>query len=99
MGNLYQTRTTKGHVKWICIDHHRENNHEKVAKAFINTVKGPLDVNKCRMQVASPSRVQADQLHQTLEKAISVFKLRLDLDLGHISKRLQGCKIRCPNLP
>ena len=61
MGNLYQTRTTEEHVKWICIDHHRKNNHEKVAKAFINTVKGPLDDNKGRIhvKVAPLPRVQA----------------------------------------
>lgn len=34
LGNLYRTVTTKGHVKWVCIDHYRQNYQEKAAKLF-----------------------------------------------------------------
>ncbi|KAF9356181.1 hypothetical protein BGX34_010071, partial [Mortierella sp. NVP85] len=34
LGNLYRTVTSEGHVKWVCIDHYRENYHETAAKAF-----------------------------------------------------------------
>ncbi|KAF9944254.1 hypothetical protein BGZ70_004873, partial [Mortierella alpina] len=46
LGNLYRTVTDKGHVKWVCIDHYRENYQESTAQDFqrmLNSVGGSFD--------------------------------------------------------
>ncbi|KAF9362270.1 hypothetical protein BGX34_006495 [Mortierella sp. NVP85] len=82
-GNLYRTVTAEGHVKWVCIDHYRENYHEKATKTFRNTVealKGSFDENTGRVEVALLSKVQAEQFYVALEKARSVYELKVELD-------------------
>jgi len=83
LGNLYRTVTGEGHVKWVCIDHYRENYHEKAANAFRDAVaalNGLFDENIGRVEVRLRSKVQADQFYQGLEKARSVYELKLALD-------------------
>jgi hypothetical protein len=83
LGNLYRTVTSNGHVKWVCIDHYRENYHEKAAKAFRETLESlqgcSFDENIGRVQVTLQSRVQAEQFYQALELARSVHELEIYL--------------------
>jgi hypothetical protein len=77
---LYRIVTTEGHVKWVCIDHFRENYHEKAAKAFRETLEvlqGKFDENIGRVEVTLRSRVQAEQFYAALEGARSVYELKL----------------------
>ncbi|KAF9962368.1 hypothetical protein BGZ65_009248 [Modicella reniformis] len=81
-GNLFRTVTTEGHVKWVCIDHYRENYQTK-AKAFRDTVdalRGSFDENVGRVQIHISSKVQADQFYLALEKAKSVYELGIDFE-------------------
>ncbi|KAI8353538.1 hypothetical protein B0O80DRAFT_529667 [Mortierella sp. GBAus27b] len=83
LGNLYRTITSEGHVKWVCIDHYRENYHEKAVKAFRDTVEsigGSFDENIGRVAVHLRSKTQADQFYQALEKSKSVHELNIVLD-------------------
>ncbi|KAI8349304.1 hypothetical protein B0O80DRAFT_167555 [Mortierella sp. GBAus27b] len=83
LGNLYRTVTSEGHVKWVCIDHYRENYHEKAIKAFRDTVEsmgGSFDENIGRVTVHLRSKTQAEQFYQALEKSRSVFELDIALD-------------------
>jgi len=83
LGNLYRTVTTEGNVKWVCIDHYRENYHEKAAKAFrsaLEALEGVFDENMGRVEVTLRSRTQAEQFYHTFEKARSVYELKLELD-------------------
>jgi hypothetical protein len=67
----------------VCIDHYRENYHEKEANAFRDAVaalQGLYDENVGRVVVILRSKVQADQFYRDLEKARSVYELKLDLD-------------------
>jgi len=83
LGNLYRIVTTEGHVKWVCIDHYRENYHEKDAIAFRNAVDvvgGSFDENAGRVDVKLLSRVQAEQFYGALKKARSVYELVLQFD-------------------
>ncbi|KAK3817578.1 MAG: hypothetical protein J3Q66DRAFT_431165 [Benniella sp.] len=83
LGNLYRTVTGEGHVKWVCIDHYRENYHEKAAQAFRDTVAllgGSFDEDIGRADVTLKSKVQADQFYRDLENARSVYELKLVLD-------------------
>ena len=83
LGNLYRTVTGNGHVKWVCIDHYRENYHEKAAKAFRNAVeavRGSFDENTGSVQVTLRSRVQAEQFYHALEKSKTVYELKVVLN-------------------
>ncbi|KAI8358916.1 hypothetical protein B0O80DRAFT_526665 [Mortierella sp. GBAus27b] len=82
LGNLYRTVTSEGHVKWVCIDHYRENYHEKAAKTFRDTVEslgGTFDENVGYVEINLKSRIQAEQFYQALGKARSVYELKIGL--------------------
>ncbi|KAI8358927.1 hypothetical protein B0O80DRAFT_484969 [Mortierella sp. GBAus27b] len=82
-GNLYLAVAHDGHVKWVCIDHYRENHQENAAKAFRDTVEsmeGSFDENMGRVTIHLRSKTQADNLYQALERARSVFELDITLD-------------------
>ncbi|KAF9962367.1 hypothetical protein BGZ65_009247 [Modicella reniformis] len=66
----------KGHVKWVCIDHYRENYQSKAVKA----AWGSFDENVGRVEVKIQSNVQADQFYSALEYAKSVYELRIELE-------------------
>ena len=83
LGNLQRTVTAEGHVKWVCSDHYDESHQETQAKTFIDTVeslKGRFDQNTGRVEVTLPSKIQAERFHLALEKARSVYELKLELD-------------------
>ncbi|KAK3817451.1 MAG: hypothetical protein J3Q66DRAFT_430885 [Benniella sp.] len=85
LGNLYRIVTGEGHVKWVCIDHYRENYQEQAAKAFRDTVEtlgGSFDENNGLAKVILRSRVQAEQFYLGLEKAKAVYELRVELFWG-----------------
>ncbi|KAF9944882.1 hypothetical protein BGZ72_001879, partial [Mortierella alpina] len=80
LGNLYRTVTDEGHVKWVCIDHYRENYQESTAKDFqrmLDTVGGSFDKSLGRVEVALRSRVLAEQFFSALGKARSVYELNI----------------------
>ncbi|KAF9116177.1 hypothetical protein BGX30_006021, partial [Mortierella sp. GBA39] len=82
LGNLYRTVTVKGHVKWVCIDHYRQNYQENAAKSFRDTVHslgGTFDENLGRVEVKLLSRVLADQFYSALFQAKSVHDLKIEL--------------------
>ncbi|KAG0358709.1 hypothetical protein BGX24_005927, partial [Mortierella sp. AD032] len=64
LGNLYRTVTNEGHVKWVCIDHYRENYQASTAQEFqrmLDSVRGSFDKNIGRVVVILPTRVLAEQ--------------------------------------
>ncbi|KFH69340.1 hypothetical protein MVEG_04154 [Podila verticillata NRRL 6337] len=83
LGNLYRTVTDEGHVKWVCIDHYRENYQEITAKDFqrmLDSVGGSFDKTIGRVEVTLQSRVLAEQFSLALGKARSVYELDIVLD-------------------
>ncbi|KAI8348956.1 hypothetical protein B0O80DRAFT_429326 [Mortierella sp. GBAus27b] len=83
LGNLYRTTTPEGHVKWVCIDHYRENYHEKAARLFRDTVEamgGSFDETIGRVNVHIRSKIQAEQFYGALENAKAVYELEIGLD-------------------
>ncbi|KAF9945109.1 hypothetical protein BGZ72_001648, partial [Mortierella alpina] len=78
LGNLYRTVTDEGHVKWVCIDHYRENYLESTVKDFqrtVDAVGGLFDKSLGRIEVTLRSRVLAEQFFSALGKARSVYEL------------------------
>ncbi|KAG0308426.1 hypothetical protein BGZ97_013378, partial [Linnemannia gamsii] len=93
LGNLYRTVTDKGHVKWVCMDHYRENYNKTAAEAFRRTVDslgGCFDENNGVVTVKLGSRVLASQLYLALEKARSVYELDIILDWACTGTDLQA---------
>ncbi|CAO3572889.1 unnamed protein product [Mortierella alpina] len=83
LGNLYRTVTYEGHVKWVCIDHYRENYQARTATEFrsmLTSVKGEFDEHLGRVKVDLQSRVQADLFYGALVKAKSVHELNINLN-------------------
>ncbi|CAO3568667.1 unnamed protein product [Mortierella alpina] len=82
LGNLYRTVTDKGHVKWVCIDHYRENYKKKATEAFrraVDLIPGSFDENIGRVEVDLRSREQAEKFYAPLEQARSVHELKIKL--------------------
>ncbi|KAG0344422.1 hypothetical protein BG004_004497 [Podila humilis] len=78
LGNLYRTVTGQGHVKWVCMDHYRENYNKTAADGFRRTVEslgGTFDENSGLVQVTLGSSVSANLLYLALEKARFVHEL------------------------
>ncbi|KAF9576928.1 hypothetical protein EC968_000053 [Mortierella alpina] len=83
LGNLYRTVTDEGHVKWVCIDHYRENYNQTAAAIFRRTVEslgGSFDENNGLVKVKLRSRVSANRLCMALRTLRSVHELDIDLD-------------------
>ncbi|KAG0273372.1 hypothetical protein BGZ96_004876 [Linnemannia gamsii] len=84
LGNLYRTVTDEGHVKWVCMDHYRENYNKTAAEAFrrtVGAVGGSYDENTGTAKVKLQSRVLSEQFYSVLQKARSVYELDISLDL------------------
>ncbi|KAG0283453.1 hypothetical protein BGZ96_012183, partial [Linnemannia gamsii] len=84
LGNLYRTVTDKGHVKWVCMDHYRENYNRTAAEEFrraVDSVGGSFDENNGQVKVMIRSRATAEQFYSALGKARSVHELDLCLAL------------------
>ncbi|KAI8358831.1 hypothetical protein B0O80DRAFT_442223 [Mortierella sp. GBAus27b] len=100
LGNLYRTITSEGHVKWVCIDHYRENYHEKTSKTFLDTVEsmgGLFDENIGRVKVNIRSKLQADRFYQALETAKSIYELEIGLNWDTTYsdfKKLRDCLVK-----
>ncbi|KAG0272308.1 hypothetical protein BGZ95_011949, partial [Linnemannia exigua] len=84
LGDLYRIVTTEGHVKWVCIDHYRENYNETAAEEFLRAVDlvgGSFDENNGLVKAEIRSRAMAEQFYSALGKARSVYELDIYLDL------------------
>ncbi|CAO3563710.1 unnamed protein product [Mortierella alpina] len=83
LGNLYRTVTDEGHVKWVCMDHYRENYKQMAVEAFQRTVDsqgGTFDENNGLVRVKLRSRVLANQFYMALRNARSVHELDIFFD-------------------
>ncbi|KAI8345123.1 hypothetical protein B0O80DRAFT_475482 [Mortierella sp. GBAus27b] len=67
-------------VKWVCIDHYRENYQAKSAQSFRNLVaslSGSFNENTGQVEVRPYLREQAQVFYPALEKAKSVYELSI----------------------
>ncbi|KAG0322240.1 hypothetical protein BGZ97_007979, partial [Linnemannia gamsii] len=83
LGDMFRTVTDEGYVKWVCLDHYRENYPGSTAKEFqriLDSVGGSVNEHLGRVEVKLRSRVLAEQFFSALGKARSVHELDVDLD-------------------
>lgn len=83
LGNLYRTVTPKGHVKWVCLDHHRESYGSAAVEAFEKFVQGNggtygQHTGRVTMHLASPTL--ARQFYSMMVSTRLVHELELTLD-------------------
>ncbi|KAI8601549.1 hypothetical protein EDD21DRAFT_374177 [Dissophora ornata] len=83
LGNLYRTVTNEGHVKWVCLDHYRENYHEAAVNQFRDIVAvnfGRFEEAAGKVHVSLSSAMIAKQFYAALERAKFIQELSLALD-------------------
>ncbi|KAF9212925.1 hypothetical protein BGZ59_006143 [Podila verticillata] len=83
LGNLYRIVTPEGHVKWVCLDHYRENYREASVQQFKEMVAvngGSFDEATGKVQVRLSSSTVARQFYDALEQAKFIQELYLVLD-------------------
>ncbi|KAF9308043.1 hypothetical protein BGZ91_008001, partial [Linnemannia elongata] len=84
LGDMFRAVTDEGHVKWVCLDHYRENYQESTVKEFqrvLDSMGGSVDEHLGRVEVKLRSRVLADKFWSVLGKARSGSVHELDVDL------------------
>ncbi|KAI7822403.1 hypothetical protein BC939DRAFT_454023, partial [Gamsiella multidivaricata] len=82
LGNLYRTVTPEGNVKWVCIDHYRENYRASATEQLRDIVVGNggkfmENIGKVSVNVASST--QARQLYEAITKARGIQELEIAL--------------------
>ncbi|KAF9344445.1 hypothetical protein BGX26_004362 [Mortierella sp. AD094] len=83
LGNLYRIVTEAGNVKWVCIDHYRDNYRIKTKKPlmdFVESIEGTFveEIGKVTIKIDSPS--QAKILYGVLVKARGIQELDIKLN-------------------
>ncbi|KAG0262566.1 hypothetical protein BG011_010001 [Mortierella polycephala] len=82
LGNLYRIVTNEGHVKWVCLDHYRENYRDSAVKQFKDAVMvngGLFDDATGKAQIRLSSSSVAKQFFESLEKAKFIQELDITL--------------------
>ncbi|KAF9079066.1 hypothetical protein BGX23_005177, partial [Mortierella sp. AD031] len=77
-GNLYRIVTSEGHVKWVCLDHYRENYRSKAAQDLrdaVQEVGGEYNEVTGSVTVELPSSIVARRLYSILSSSRSVQEL------------------------
>ncbi|KAF9104920.1 hypothetical protein BGX27_009879, partial [Mortierella sp. AM989] len=80
LGNLYRTVTSEGHVKWVCIDHYRENYREKAIqdlRQIIEANEGTFVEEIGRIDVRFYSRTLAKEFYDAMIKARGIQMLEI----------------------
>ncbi|KAF9364241.1 hypothetical protein BGX34_002112 [Mortierella sp. NVP85] len=83
LGNLYRIVTSDGHVKWVCLDHYRENYRGSAIKLFREAVtlnRGTFEEATGKVTVGLTSSATAQQFYEALERAKFIQELNLVLD-------------------
>ncbi|KAF9120342.1 hypothetical protein BGW39_011489 [Mortierella sp. 14UC] len=83
LGNLYRTVTSEGHVKWVCLDHYRENYRAKAAQDLrdaVEEIEGAYDEATGRVEVGFASPISARRFYSALGSSRSVQELDVTFD-------------------
>ncbi|KAF9911602.1 hypothetical protein EC991_003066 [Linnemannia zychae] len=95
LGNLYRMATVEGHIKWVCLDHYRENYGTATTKEFrelVTTFGGEFDENKGSVNISLRSPDDADRLYCMLLAARFVLQVDIILDWNTTYEHLKTFK-------
>ncbi|KAG0367825.1 hypothetical protein BC939DRAFT_481303 [Gamsiella multidivaricata] len=82
LGNLYRIVTGEGHVKWVCIDHYRENYRDMAMVPLRKVVEsngGVLNEQYGRIKISVSSRDVAKKFYEAMVKARGIRELDMSL--------------------
>ncbi|KAF8930010.1 hypothetical protein BGZ58_008532 [Dissophora ornata] len=82
LGNLYRIVTLEGHVKWVCIDHYRENYRESSTlqlRDLVSANSGTFIEEKGRIEVKLATGIRAMQFYDVMTKARGIQELAITL--------------------
>ncbi|KAG0307053.1 Ran-binding protein 9 [Dissophora globulifera] len=82
LGNLYRIVTYEGYVKWVCIDHYRDNYQESAAKQlheFFESHSGEFSREGRRIKVQIFSKSDAKQFYEALVRAPRMQELEIKI--------------------
>ncbi|KAF8930582.1 hypothetical protein BGZ58_008167 [Dissophora ornata] len=82
LGNLYRIATLEGHVKWVCIDHYRENYPEMAVQQLRGIVAangGTFIEQRAKIVITIWSRTRAEEFYGALVKARGIQELDIVL--------------------
>ncbi|KAI7823787.1 hypothetical protein BC939DRAFT_502981 [Gamsiella multidivaricata] len=80
LGNPYSIVTREEHVKWVHIDHYRENYHGSVMEQFLELVMtyyGRFNLETGSLELIAKSSTIARQLFDAMEKSCGIRKLTM----------------------
>ncbi|KAI1300843.1 hypothetical protein EDD11_005933 [Mortierella claussenii] len=83
LGNLYRIVTNEGHVKWVCLDHYRENYRDSAIQQFRDAVavnNGLFEEATGKVSIRLSSSAVAKQFMEALERAKFIQELILVLN-------------------
>jgi len=92
LGNLFRVVTPEGHVKWVCLDHYRENYAEQATKDLRDIVfycRGRFIEETGRIEVRLPSHLYANVFYEALIKARRIQELDITLEWDAIMADFQ----------
>ncbi|KAF9321652.1 hypothetical protein BG003_000535 [Podila horticola] len=105
LGNLYRVITKEGHVKWVCLNHYRENYKSSASaqlEELVKVLEGTYDEQQGVVRVSLSSRTAADQFYEALAVAKGVQELSLKLawdvtkaDLQRLQSEITKSGIAC----
>lgn len=82
LGDLFRIFTHEGHVKWVCIDHYKEN-YRKTAirrlKEVLSANGGYFNEERGEVSIHLASEAAADQFYEAMVKARGVRRLYIAL--------------------
>ena len=83
LGNLYRLARPNGTIRWVCLDHYRDE-YKMIDRVhfteFISANQGTYQVHEGKVEIRLSSREMAKQFYQQLEKAKFIHELAITLD-------------------
>ncbi|KAF8939692.1 hypothetical protein BGZ58_008987 [Dissophora ornata] len=83
LGNLYRIVTSNGHVKWVCMDHHRDLYHQTAVKELKDSIeanRGEFVEEEGKVNIRFTSNILATQFFEVMVKARCVQDLSVWLN-------------------
>ncbi|ORZ28961.1 hypothetical protein BCR41DRAFT_344348 [Lobosporangium transversale] len=82
LGNLYRVVTDEGYVRWICLDHYRDNFNSTAIKelqVLVAIEGGSFEERYGRIEISLTTPSDASQFYKALERVRSVQELAITL--------------------
>ncbi|KAK3820207.1 MAG: hypothetical protein J3Q66DRAFT_439243 [Benniella sp.] len=83
LGDLFRIFTPEGHVKWVCIDHYKENYRKTAMRRLKEVIAANYGIqyqNICQVIIRLGHNTAAEQFYEALVKARGIRSLHITLN-------------------